>query len=91
MGPSNRQGASMRSLRKAARTVAVFHLPCGTRVDEALSLRRPAAKPCHVGLGPGLIDEDQTPGINAPLGRRASACDGRACVRAILFTRDDGP
>jgi hypothetical protein len=30
MGPSNRQGASMRSLRKAARKVAVFHLPCGT-------------------------------------------------------------
>jgi hypothetical protein len=35
MGPSNRQGASMRSLRKAARKVAVFHLPCGT-----LSTRR---------------------------------------------------
>jgi hypothetical protein len=34
-GPSNRQGASMRSLRKAARKVAVFHLPCGT-----LSTRR---------------------------------------------------
>jgi hypothetical protein len=30
MGPSNRQGASMGSLRKAARKVAVFHLPCGT-------------------------------------------------------------
>src|SRR5580700_1819357 len=30
MGPSNRQGASMRSLRKAARKVAVFQRPCGT-------------------------------------------------------------
>ena len=29
--------ASMRSLRKAARNVAVFHLPCGNLVDEALS------------------------------------------------------
>src|SRR5580700_2083410 len=35
MGPSNRQVASMRSLRRAARNVAVFHLPCGT-----LSTRR---------------------------------------------------
>ena len=28
--PSNRQGASMRSLRRAARKVAVFQRPCGT-------------------------------------------------------------
>ena len=78
----------MRSLRKAARNVAVFHLPCGT-----LSTRRspfsPAAKPRHVGLRPGLIDEDQTPGINAPLvGAPARAM--AAYVLAILFTRDEG-
>src|SRR6185312_797919 len=30
MRPSNRQGASMRSLRKAARKVAVVQWPCGT-------------------------------------------------------------
>ena len=54
-----------------------------------LSLRRPAAKPCHVGLGPGLIDEDQTPGINAPLvGAPARAM--AAYVRAILLARDEG-
>ena len=66
-------------------------LPLALRnlVDEALSLRRPAAKPCHVGLRPGLIDEDQTPGINAPLvGAPARAM--AAYVRAILFTRDEG-
>ena len=39
IGPSNRQGASMRSVRRAARNVAVFHLPWDL-VDEALSLRR---------------------------------------------------
>jgi hypothetical protein len=66
-------------------------LPAAVRnlVDEALSLRRPAAKPCHVGLRPGLIDEDQTPGINVPLvGAPARAM--AAYVRAILFTRDEG-
>jgi hypothetical protein len=30
IGPSNTQGASMRSLRSAARKVAVFQWPCGT-------------------------------------------------------------
>ena len=83
-GPSNRQGASMRSLRKAARNVAVFHLPCGT-----LSTRRSpfGAQPrslVHVGLRPGLIDEDQTPGINVPL-VGAPARTMAAYVRAILF------
>ena len=45
----------MRSLRKAARKVAVFHLPCGT-----LSTRRsplavpPPRKAGHVGFRPGL-------------------------------------
>ena len=66
-------------------------LPLALRnlVDEALSLRRPAAKPCHVGLRPGLIDEDQTPGINVPLvGAPARAM--AAYVLAILFTRDEG-
>ena len=66
-------------------------LPLALRnlVDEALSLRRPAAKPCHIGLRPGLIDEDQTSGINVPLvGAPARAM--AAYVRAILFTRDEG-
>ena len=50
IGPSNTQGASMRSLRKAARKVAVFHLPCGT-LSTRRSPRDPAVEPCHVGLG----------------------------------------
>ena len=68
-------------------------LPLALRnlVDEALSLRRPAAKPCHVGLRPGLIDEDQTPGIvNVPLVGAPARCDGGLCPGAILFTRDEG-
>ena len=58
-------------------------------VDEALSLRHPAAKPGQVGLRPGLIDEDRTPGIDEPLigaPARAMAAD----VRAILLARDEG-
>ena len=35
-----------------------FPLALRDLVDEALSLRRPAAKPGHVGLGPRLVDED---------------------------------
>ena len=80
----NTHTASMRSLRKAARNVAVFHLPCGT-----LSTRRSpfGAQPRSLvmlvfvqSLPPrrrGLIDdEDQDAGDQCAPGRRASACDG---------------
>ena len=66
-------------------------LPLALRdlVDEALSLRRPAAKPGHVGLGPRLVDEDQTPGIDAALiGSPARAMP--AYVGTILLARDEG-
>jgi len=33
--------------------------------DQALTARRPTVSAGHVGLGPGLIEEDQTLGINA--------------------------
>ena len=66
-------------------------LPISLRdlVDEALSLRRPAAKPGHVGLRPGLVDEDQTPGIDEPL-IGAPARSVTADVRTILLARDEG-
>ena len=58
-------------------------------VDEALALRRPAAQAGHVGLGPGLVDEDQAPRIDETLiGSPASAV--AAYVRAILLARDEG-
>src|ERR1700689_612177 len=58
-------------------------------VDEALSLRRPAAQAGHVGLCPGLVDEDQAFGVVEPLISSpwfAMATD----VRAILLARDEG-
>ena len=66
----------MRSLRNAARKVAVFHLPCGILIDEALTARGPAVEPCHVGFGPepapakqrGLVDgQNQPRGVDALL------------------------
>src|SRR5271154_525078 len=51
--------------------------------------RLPAAKPCHVGFRPGLIEEDETPGVDKPLigpPARAMAAD----VAAILLARDQG-
>ncbi len=66
-------------------------LPAAMRnlVDEALAFRRPAAQPGHVGLGPGLVDEHQSPGIDAALiGSPARAM--AAYVRAVLLARDEG-
>ena len=45
--------------------VSVRHLPNGVR---ATSFRPRGAQPRrHVGLGPGLVDEDEAPGIKPPL------------------------
>ena len=66
-------------------------LPAAMRnlVEEPLALRRPAAQAGHVGLRPGLVDEDQSPGINeALIGSPSSAM--AAYVRAILLPRDEG-
>ena len=79
----------MRSLRRAARKVAVFQLALRNLVDEALSLWRPAAQAGHVGLRPGLVDEDQSPGIDAALIGSPSFAVA-AYVRAILLARDKG-
>jgi hypothetical protein len=35
--------------------------------DQALSTRGAAVGACHVGLGPGLVDEDEAGGIDARL------------------------
>ena len=34
---------------------------------EPLSPSAPSVGPCHVGLGPGLVDKDQAPGIDRSL------------------------
>jgi hypothetical protein len=57
-------------------------------VDETRSLRRPAAKPRQVGFRPGLVEEDETPGVDEPLiGPPARAM--AAYVPAILLARDE--
>ena len=89
MGPSNRQGASMRSLRSAARKVAVFQRPCGTLSTRRVSLWRPAAQAGHIGLGPGFIDEDQPPGVDEALIGSPSVAVA-TYVRAILLACDKG-
>jgi hypothetical protein len=58
-------------------------------VDETRSLRRPAAKPRQVGFRPGLVEEDETPGVDEPLiGPPARAM--ATYVPAILLARDEG-
>src|SRR6202042_1540862 len=61
-------------------------LPAAMRnlVDEALSFRRPAVQAGHVGFRPGLVDEHQSPGIDAALiGPPTRAMT--AYVRAVLL------
>jgi hypothetical protein len=41
--------------------------PVGDLGDKALALGTTSVPPCHVGFGPGLVDEDEPPGINAAL------------------------
>ena len=66
-------------------------LPLALRnlVDEALSLRGPAAQTGHVGLRPGLVDEDQPSGVDEPLIGSPSFAVATD-VRAILLARDEG-
>ena len=66
-------------------------LPAAMRnlVDEALSFRRPAAQPGHVGFRPGLVDEHQSLGIDAALIGSPSRAMA-AYVRTILLARDKG-
>ena len=76
----------MRSLRNAARKVAVFHLPCGT-----LSTRCCGAEPSrravlNVGLGPGLADEDEPRNIYWRF-----ACPANALCGAMMSARSRPP
>ena len=57
-------------------------------VDQPLSLRRPAPQTGHVGLRPGLVDEDQAPGVDKALIGAPSAAVA-ADVRPVLLARDE--
>ncbi len=57
--------------------------------DEPSAALRPAVEAGHVGLGPGLVDEDEPRRIDAPL--MASPAQSMALhVRAVLLARDEG-
>src|SRR5690606_32312527 len=54
---------------------------------EALTARRPAAQRRHVGLGPGLVDEDEAGRIDpAPI--PGPLCPPSGDIRAFLLTGD---
>ena len=44
-----------------------FPMPIRHFGMEPLSFGRPATQRCHVGFGPGLVDENETPGVNPAL------------------------
>ncbi len=96
MGPPIKPGAPMRSLRRAAGTVAVFEWPSGTVSTSRSARGAPAVEARHVGLdpGPGLVDVDQARRIDANLtGSPAPDCrlcphDPARAQRASFFERD---
>jgi hypothetical protein len=47
--------------------------------DESASARSPAVEAGHVGLGPGLVDKDETRRIDALLMASPATCDGALC------------
>ena len=61
IAPSKTARSASPSARSAPTKVVVFQCPCGTAAPGA-GRGAPAAEPSHVGLGPGLIDEDQALG-----------------------------
>jgi hypothetical protein len=62
--------------------------PMRDLVDEPLAARRPTVKPRHVGLGPGLVEKQQTRGIRALL-IGAPSPPMTAYVRAVALARDE--
>jgi hypothetical protein len=83
IGPSMTQGASTWSQRSdegQGLPMAVRHL-----ADQALSTRAAAIDRCHVGFGPGLVDEDQSCRIELVL-MRLPALPPPRDVRTVLFT-----
>src|ERR1700686_5345966 len=88
MGPSNRQGASMRSLRKAARKVAVFHLPCGTLSTSRSPLGAQPRRRVILVLVQ-VSSMNQPPRVDEPLIGSPSFAVATD-VRAILLACDKG-
>jgi hypothetical protein len=76
IGPSKTQGATIsRSQRNAPRKVRVRQWPCGAKPRRRWPFS-PAAQRGHVGLDPGLVDEDQPPGSSRPARPASAAAPG---------------
>src|SRR5690606_71223 len=56
-------------------------------VEQRKTAPRPAVQTCHVGLCPGLVDEDEAPGIDARL-ILAPLCPSPGDLRPVLLARD---
>jgi hypothetical protein len=61
-------------------------MPVRDRRPAPLALGRPAAKPCHLGVRPGLVNEDQPVGVEVELSVEPVLAPG-SDVRARLLAR----
>lgn len=57
--------------------------------DQAFAFGSPAAQPGHVGLGPGLVNEDKAARVD-PVLMPLPACAAAAHVRAVLLLGELG-
>src|SRR5476649_768312 len=78
----------MRSFRNASRKLRRFPMTMRDFVADPATARRPAVKAGHVGLGPGLIDEDQPRWIDAPL-MSSPTLSMAAYIRAVPLARNE--
>ena len=64
-------------------------MPEGRAPDQPLAPRRPASQGCHVGLGPGFVNEHQPFQVDAAL-TRLPALPFAGNVRPLLLTGQRG-
>ena len=75
----------MRSLQKSGKERRCFPLALRDLSTRRSPFSYQAAQPGHVGLGPRLVDEDQTPGIDAALIGSPSARDDGLCPHDPVY------
>ena len=94
IGPSRTMGAAMPSWRSPSVKVVVFQWPRGTGGASSFAPRRTTIKAGHLGVGGGLIDEDDPRRIEVELSfkpslaRRVHRC-GAVRRRAPSFLARD--
>ena len=65
----------MPSWRRPATKVVVFQCPWGHPADQTRPPSAPATGASHVGLGPGLVDEDEPSRIKPYFETASETCD----------------